>query len=259
MLSVLSQDGTTIAYQRVGSGPALVIVGGSLADHHFYAPLAERLGRHFTVYNVDRRGRGESGDTAPYAPEREVEDLAAVIVAAGGTASVYGHSAGSALALRAASVGVSITRLVLADPPFSPPGGDEAIARAAHVAQVRRIEQLNSSGDYRGSVKFFLSDYGLPDEALEEMLDSPGGAAMVAAARVLPYDYAVLGDGVVPLQAAAKVTVSTLVVADQNEPAVAHALVATIPDAEFAPTPSSTHELGPDDIAELVEPFLLRS
>jgi pimeloyl-ACP methyl ester carboxylesterase len=259
MLSVTSQDGTTIAYERLGAGPALVVVGGSLADHQFYAPLAERFARHFTVYNMDRRGRGQSGDTAPYAPEREVDDLAALIAVAGGTVRVYGHSAGSALALRAATAGLGITRLVLADPPYSPLDGDPGAARAEHADQARRIEQRIAAGDYRGSVKLFLSGYGLPDEALEQMLDSPAGSGMVAAARALPYDYAMLGDGPVPLEAAATVPVPALVVADEHDPQVAQALVEVMPEAEFAPAPASTHELAPDQIAALVEPFLLRS
>lgn len=259
MMSVTSQDGTTIAYERLGTGPALVIVGGSLADHQFYAPLAEQFAQHFTVYNVDRRGRGNSSDTPPYAPEREVEDLAAVIAAAGGTAHVYGHSAGSALALRAAAAELNINRLVLADPPFSPLAGDAAAARADHADQARRIAQLNAAGDYRGSVKFFLRDYGLPDEALEEMLDSPAGSTMIATARVLPYDYAMLDDGLVPIQAASDITMPTLVVADENSPETAQALVKAIRGAELAPARASTHELSPDEIANLVEPFLLRA
>lgn len=259
MLTVNSQDGTRIAYEQVGGGPALVLVGGSLADHQFYTPLAEQLAQHFTVYNVDRRGRGESGDTPPYAPQREVEDLAAVIDAAGGTARVYGHSAGSAVALRAASAGLSISRLVLADPPFSPPADDAVAAREDHAAQARRIERFNAAGDYRSSVKFFLSDYGLPEKVLEEMLNSEAGSMMVTAARALPYDYAVLGDGLLPLQAATGVTMPTLVVADGNDSATARALADTILTAEFAPARASTHELAADEIAELVGPFLLRS
>src|SRR5918998_3484472 len=100
METVTSSDGTTIAFERSGEGPALVVVGGSLADHRFYAPLAEELAERFAVYNFDRRGRGQSGDTQPYAVEREVEDLGALAAHAGGPVFLYGHSAGSALALR---------------------------------------------------------------------------------------------------------------------------------------------------------------
>lgn len=259
MLSVMSQDGTRIAYEQVGSGPALVLVGGSLADHHYYVPLAERLARHFTVYNVDRRGRGQSGDSARYAPEREVEDLAAVIAVAGGKASVYGHSAGSGLALRAAWGGLSISRLVLADPPYSPPGSDPATARTEHANEARRIKQLNAAGDYRGSVKHFLAGYGMPEEALEELLDSSAGSAMLDAARALPYDYAMLGDGLLPLEAAAKVTMPTLIIADENDSATARALAKAVPEGEFAPMPAPTHDVAVGEIAVAVQLFLRRA
>jgi pimeloyl-ACP methyl ester carboxylesterase len=100
MLNVTSKDGTQIAYHKAGEGPPLLIMGGSLADHHFYVPLAQELAKHFGVYNFDRRGRGASGDTPPYQVDREVEDVAALITEAGGQAYGYGHSAGSALASR---------------------------------------------------------------------------------------------------------------------------------------------------------------
>ena len=120
MEKVTSSDGTRIAFERLGEGPALMIVGGSLADHRFYAPLANELAKSFTVYSFDRRGRGQSGDTEPYAVEREVDDVGALIAHAEEPVLVYGHSAGSALALRAAASGLDIAKLALADPPFTP-------------------------------------------------------------------------------------------------------------------------------------------
>ena len=256
MLQVESGDGTAIAYEKPGTGPALLILGGSLADHWFYAPLAEVFAKSFTVYNFDRRGRGESGDTQPYAVDREIGDVAALIAAAGGSAHVYGHSAGSALAMRAAAAGLAVDRLVLADPPFTPPGGDDVAARAEHVHQAEHIEHLNAAGDYRGSVKYFLSDYGMPDDVLEEMLSSPAGDAMIATARTLPYDYAVLGDGLVPVDLAARIAAPTLVLAAESEPATAQALVDALPRGEFCPTKAPLHEMQPADIAALVTPFL---
>lgn len=256
MFHSTSSDGTRIAFDRSGAGPALLIVGGSLADHHFYAPLAAEFARDFTVYNIDRRGRGDSGDTAPYAVDREVEDVAAVVAEAGGSAHVYGHSAGSALALRAAAAGLDIDRLVLADPPFTPPDDDPEAARAEHSQQRQHIEQLNAAGDYRGSVKFFLHDYGLPDDAMDDMLSSPAGESMIATARVLPYDYAMLGDGILPVDLAAGITVPTLVIAGQDQPATAEALAAALPRGELRLTHASTHELSPAEIAAQVTPFL---
>ncbi|OXM40419.1 alpha/beta hydrolase, partial [Amycolatopsis thailandensis] len=115
MSTVTSQDGTTIAYTRTGSGPAVILVDGAMCHREFgpAAPLAAELAPHFTVYTYDRRGRGESGDTEPFSVAREVEDLAALIEEAGGTAHVYGISSGAALALEAAKAGLPITKLAV--------------------------------------------------------------------------------------------------------------------------------------------------
>jgi pimeloyl-ACP methyl ester carboxylesterase len=100
---VASADGTRIAYEKTGQGSPLIITGGALGDHRFYLPLAAELSKDFTVYNFDRRSRGQSGDTQPYSVQREVEDVEALIVDRGANVFVYGHFAGSALALRAAT------------------------------------------------------------------------------------------------------------------------------------------------------------
>ena len=120
MSKVTSRDGTTIAFDRLGSGPAVILVTGALGDrsHLMQQDLAAHLAQHLTVFNYDRRGRGESDDTLPYAVEREVEDIAALIVEAGGSAFVYGFSSGAVLALEAAAHGLPITKLALYEPPF---------------------------------------------------------------------------------------------------------------------------------------------
>ena len=255
MLQVTSKDGTRIAFERSGAGPALIIVGGSLADHHFYAPLAEELAEHFTVYNFDRRGRGQSSDTEPYAVEREVEDLGALIADAKEPVFVYGHSAGSALALRAAAAGLNIARLALADPPFTPRGEDDEAAKAEHAEQAARIQELNDKGDYTGSAKFFLKDYGLSDEDLEAMFQSPAGEGMLDCARALPYDYAMLGDGLVPTDLAAKVEVPTLILAAEAMPETAQALTDAMPNAHFQAMEASAHELAPEVLAPVLKEF----
>src|SRR5215213_8547814 len=129
MSRVTSKDGTSIAYDRQGSGPAVILVGGGLVDpltgragRWENAPLAAELAGRFTVYNYDRRGRGGSGDTLPYAVDREVEDLEALIEEAGGSASVFGYSSGAVLSLRAAASGLAIPRLALYEPPLSAAG-----------------------------------------------------------------------------------------------------------------------------------------
>ena len=116
--TVRSSDGTTIAFDRSGEGPPLVLVGGALSDRAAAAPLAGHLAERFTVIAYDRRGRGDSGDTAPYAVDREVDDLLGLLVEAGGSAFVFGHSSGAALALEAAANGLPIVKLALYEPPF---------------------------------------------------------------------------------------------------------------------------------------------
>ncbi len=253
MEGVTSGDGTRIAFERSGAGPALLIVGGSLADHRFYAPLADALADNFTVYNFDRRGRGESGDTEPYAVDREVEDVGALIAQAGESVLVYGHSAGAALALRAAAAGLNVARLALADPPYAPRGEDDEAARAEHAEQAARIQELNGRGDYEGSVKYFLKDFGLSDEDLEAMLRSPAGEGMLDCARALPHDYAVLGDGLVPTELAARTDVPTTVLAAWSMPETARVLADAMPDARFRAMDASAHELPPEVMAPILE------
>jgi pimeloyl-ACP methyl ester carboxylesterase len=115
---VCSADGTMIAFERAGQGPALILITGGLTDRTVTRSVAAELAPRFTVYAYDRRGRGSSGDTAPYSAEREVEDLAAVIGAAGGPALVFGHSSGAVLALEAAARGLAITKLAAYEPPY---------------------------------------------------------------------------------------------------------------------------------------------
>src|SRR6266487_6888404 len=117
MRKVISKDGTQIAYDQSGEGLPIILVVGAFNDHSSGAPLAAQLSEHFSVFNYDRRGRGESGDTAPYAIEREIEDLDALIAQAGGKACVFGYSSGAILALRAAAHGLAMCQLAFYDPP----------------------------------------------------------------------------------------------------------------------------------------------
>jgi pimeloyl-ACP methyl ester carboxylesterase len=256
MEKVISADGTELAVERSGSGPALIIVGGSLADHRYYRPLAAELSRHFTVYSYDRRGRGQSGDAGAYAVERELEDLAALVDHAGAPVFVYGHSAGSALALRAAATVPGIAKLVLADPPFTPHGEDDEAAKAEFLEEAARIRELRDRGDHRGSVMLFLGGMGVPEEDVEALLDSPAGESMLGSARALPYDYAVLGDGLVPTELAAKVPVPTIILAAKAMPETAQALADAMPDAHVEAMENSAHETPPAEIAERVTGFL---
>src|ERR687889_1832919 len=125
MDKVTSRDGTTIAFDRLGEGPPVILVCGAMCDRALMPPTAEELAKRFTVFNYDRRGRGDSSDITPYAVQREIEDIGALVAEAGGTASVYGHSSGAGLVLHAAAHGLPIAKIVLHDPPYTPDGEEE--------------------------------------------------------------------------------------------------------------------------------------
>jgi pimeloyl-ACP methyl ester carboxylesterase len=206
MSEVQSHDGTTIAFDRVGDGPPVVLVDGALS-HRRLGPmtrLVEPLAASFTVFHYDRRGRNESGDTPPYAVAREVEDLAAVIAEAGGAAAVFGLSSGAALALEAAASGLAITRLALYEPPYSVEPDEDP-------AYLERLHELIAAGRHGDAVDWFLSNAGVPPEALTSMRQEPEWPLFEAVAPTLAYDHAVLGDGAVPRERAARITAPTLV------------------------------------------------
>ncbi|MGH3372443.1 MAG: alpha/beta fold hydrolase, partial [Nocardioidaceae bacterium] len=189
MTKVISADGTAIAYDRTGQGPAVVLVDGALCSRAQgpMPELAPLLAPYFTVYTYDRRGRNESGDTAPYAVDREVEDLAAVIAEAGGSASVYGTSSGAALALTATAKGLPIDRLVAFEAPFVV---DDT--RKPYPSDWGAQLAAATPGD---AVKYFMSKcIGLPGFVVALMRLMPAWKGMTAVAHTLPYDAALLGD-----------------------------------------------------------------
>jgi pimeloyl-ACP methyl ester carboxylesterase len=213
MSKTTSRDGTPIAFERSGEGPVLVLVDGALSYRRFgpSAGLADVLSSRFTVYTYDRRGRGESGDAAPYAVAREVEDLEALIAAAGGSAYVLGLSSGAALALEAAASGLAIAKLALYEPPFT--------LEADHTDDFGgRLEELLAAGRLGDAVEWFLTGAGVPAEAIAGMRREPSWARFEAIAPTLGYDNAVLGDGTVPYERAAKVTVPALVAHGAESP-----------------------------------------
>jgi pimeloyl-ACP methyl ester carboxylesterase len=207
--SVASRDGTPIAFERMGVGPALVLVDGALCFRSFgpMTPLAELLAPDFTVYRYDRRGRGDSGDTHPYAVAREIEDLEALIAEAGGSAYVFGMSSGAVLALEAAASGLAITKLALYEPPLSVGAEDPE----EHEGFARRLEELVAAGRRGDAVEFFLASGGVPPEAIAEMRDEPSWPLFESVAPTLVYDTAVLGDGTVPRERAATIGAPALV------------------------------------------------
>jgi len=204
---VTSADGTTIAYDRLGSGPPVVLVCGGSVDRQSNTGLAQVLAADFTVFNFDRRGRGDSGDTLPYAIEREIEDIDAVIAAAGGTAHLYGSSSGAALALRAAAAGSRVERLALWEPPFIV---DPAMRPPADTAAT--YERLVGEGRRGDAVEYFMAEVvRLPAEFVAFGKTQPFWAASEALAHTLAYDARIMGDYAPPLEIAAEVAAPLLV------------------------------------------------
>ncbi|MET7344603.1 MULTISPECIES: alpha/beta fold hydrolase [Streptomyces] len=189
---VTSADGTEIAFEQSGRGPAVVLVASALADRSDTAKLATLLAHHFTVINYDRRGRGASGDAATYAPDREIEDIAALVEHVGGSASLFGSSSGAVLALRAAAAGVNVDRLALYEPPFVVGEGDDGPPK--DLAQ--QITALLAEGRHSDAVKYFMTRVqGMPGTAVFFMKLMPKmWANLTKLASTLPYDIAVMGD-----------------------------------------------------------------
>jgi pimeloyl-ACP methyl ester carboxylesterase len=182
---VRSPDGTSIAFTRVGAGPALVLVDAA-GGYRGFGPmgdLAARLESSFTVFTYDRRGRGESTDMPPYAVDREIDDLLAIIDVAGGSAFVYGFSSGAVLGLAAAARGLAITKLALLEPPLAVDGGPAAQPDLA--ADIARLVAAGRRGD---AVEHFNRSIGVPAEMISGMRQQPFWPQLEAIAHTLVYD-----------------------------------------------------------------------
>jgi uncharacterized protein YdhG (YjbR/CyaY superfamily) len=170
---VTSADGTRIAFDRLGQGPAVVVVSGMFCDRQTTQGLAEQLAHQFTVINYDRRGRGDSSDTQPYAVDREIEDLDALIAEAGGSASVYGHSSGAGLALNAAASGLPITRLVLHEPPY---GSDDEESKREARELAENVRTAIAEDRRADAINLFLTASGMLPEMAEGASNDPKDA-----------------------------------------------------------------------------------
>ncbi|MGB3306574.1 MAG: alpha/beta hydrolase [Thermomicrobiales bacterium] len=188
---VISADGTTIAFDHYGSGPSLIVVGGATATRGAAATLCEKLASHLSAYTYDRRGRGDSGDTLPYAVEREIEDIDAMIAVAGGSAFVLGQSSGAVLALRAAATGLPISRLAVYEPPFIVDDGRSKVPEN-YVAHLNELVAAGKRGD---AFAYFLKEaVGIPDEYIERMKGSPIWESSEQVAHTIAYDGEIMGE-----------------------------------------------------------------
>jgi pimeloyl-ACP methyl ester carboxylesterase len=260
MDKVTSSDGTAIAFDRYGAGPALILVNGAFQHRAFdpqTAHLAELLAQELTVFNYDRRGRGDSSDTLPYAVEREVEDLAALVEEAGGRANVFGMSSGAALALMAAASGLPFTMMAVYEPPFQV----EESGRSAMEAYVQQLGGLLAEGRRSDAVALAMRTFGAPPEAVEGMRGTPAWTILESVAPTLAYDAAIMGDGTVPTERAASVTVPTLVIDGGASPQwmreAANALASVVPGANRLTLEGQTHDVAPDVLALALRAFFV--
>ncbi|MCI0712108.1 MAG: alpha/beta hydrolase [Chloroflexi bacterium] len=261
MPTVKSKDGTPIAFEKKGTGPAVIVVDGALCYRASgpSGPLAELLQPYFTVYTYDRRGRGESGDTQPYAVEREVEDIEALINAAGGSAYVYGISSGAALALEAASRIKGIQKLALYEAPFivddsHPPRPDDYLAR------MDGLIAANRRGD---ALRMFMRTVGVPVFFVMLMRFMPAWSKLKGIAHTLPYDFRILGDTgsgkPLPAERWSPATMPTLVMDGGKSPDwmrnAMRSLSQVLPSAQYRTLDGQTHMLKPEALTPVLVEF----
>ncbi|HEU4541201.1 MAG TPA: alpha/beta hydrolase [Jiangellaceae bacterium] len=255
MEKIQSRDGTVIAYDQIGQGPPIVLVAGASCDRAIDVPIAEALARDFTVLNFDRRGRGDSGDTLPYAVEREVEDIGALLDAAGGSASVLGFSSGAVLAADAAASGLPIDRLIMWEPPFSidPDGPRRAAEYSEHLVEMLAADRRDDA------LAHFMKQVGLPEEMIAGIRQSPYWQVGLGLAHTLAYDALIMGDSTIPAERFGGINAPTLVLAGSESPGflrqAAERTAAAIPGARLDVLEGQDHNVSGDAIAPVVAKF----
>jgi pimeloyl-ACP methyl ester carboxylesterase len=252
----LSRDGTPIAYERTGQGPAVILVSGAMSTGGTVAPLAVPLSERFDVLVYDRRGRGRSGDTAPYAVAREVEDLASVIEAVGGEACLCGISSGGALVLEAAASGLPVRRVAVYETPFADflDGGAELNAE-----YTRGLEAALAEGRRGDAVELFLRLTGMGEQMIQGARQSPMWPGMESVAPTLAYDNAVMAGGLVPRERLASITVPVLAVAGGASPEWmregTRAVAEAAPKGSYRVLEGQTHMVDPTALAPVLTEF----
>jgi pimeloyl-ACP methyl ester carboxylesterase len=259
MKKVISKDGTEIAYEISGQGPALLLVDGALCYQSFgpMPDLAKLLAPRFMVHSYDRRGRGESGDTRPYAVEREIEDIESLIDVAGGSAFVFGSSSGACLALEASiKLGKKVRKLAMYEPPYQ--SGDGVLP--AWMDYRKRLTESLAAGRQGDAVVLFMQFVGTPAEQVAGMRQSPRWPMFEAVAPTLAYDAAAMGeDRQAPVKRAANLSMNGLVMNGSAIPFMldtAMILAKAIPHAQQRTLEGQTHNVNLEVLApQLVEFF----
>ncbi|ASR35252.1 hydrolase [Prauserella marina] len=262
-----SRDGTRISYDILGRrGPALVLVGGGLDDGGENIPLGEWLASRFTVVNYSRRGRGGSGDTAPYAVQREIEDLAAVIEATGsGPAHLFGASSGGALALEATAAGLPINRVAVHEVPYQT---TEDMVAAWHD-YTRELADTLYAGDMAGALRLFMRLAGASGEQITAAESTPMWPGLLSLAPTLRYDAACIGAGPPPRDRLARVTqpvlLTTSIAGDVHMAGLpadyfgsaADAAAACLPSGQHVTIPATGHVADPAHLGPVLTAFFL--
>ena len=258
MQKAISPDGTVIAYEKEGDGPPLILVDGAMTTRGSKAPLAAALAPHFRVCRYDRRGRGDSGDTPPYAVERELEDIAELIDRAGGEAFLYGHSSGGCLALEAAAAfGGKVTGVAVYEAPYD----DDPADRPRWAEYLRQLAGALGGGRRGDAIALFMRYIGTPDEQIAGMRQAPFWVGLEAVAPTLAYDHAgLLGpDRAVPVRRLATVTVAALAVCGSSSPrfmqATAETISQAVPHGAFRLLDGQDHQVAAEALAPVLTQF----
>lgn len=260
MATLRSKDGTAIAFDEIGKGPAVILVNGALGHRALNGEkqLASLLAKHFTVLFYDRRGRGETVETVPYSVQGEIEDIEALIDHVGGNASLYGVSSGAALALLAAhQLGAQkAIRLALYEPPF------DAYLRKGHntFSEVKTsVQKLVNEGKPGDAIAFFFESLDTPSDVVHQMKQAPNWKAMEQIGHTLVYDFEVLGDGGIPLFLAKGLTIPVLLLNGGKSygfiQAALETLFKTIPGAQHQVLKDQTHQVADDALFPLLTDF----
>jgi pimeloyl-ACP methyl ester carboxylesterase len=264
MNTITSRDGTVIAYDQKGSGPTLIVVDGAMTTRTSSGKpeLVDLLSAHFSVYTYDRRGRGDSGDTQPYAVEREFEDIEALIDLAGAPAVLYGHSSGGCLALEAArAVGANIAKVAVYEAPYN----DDPAAQQAWGEYIRQLGEALANGRKGDAVALFMQYVGTPREQIAAMRQAPFWAGMAAIGPTLAYDHtALMGPtGVVPKDKLAAAHAPVLALCGgASYPfmcVTARTIAESVPNGAYRILPGQTHEVQPAAVAPVLIEFFTAS
>ena len=258
MFTAISKDGTTVAYDKKGRGFPVILIDGALCSRDMgpMPGLSELLSPECTVIHYDRRGRNDSGDTAPYSVEKEIEDIDALIKTAGGEADLFGISSGAVLAMTAVSRGLAVRKLAIYEPPFS-------VDKNAHITPAdseAKLKKLISNNDRSGAVKFFMKDMvGLPAIFAYVMRILPVWSKLKRVAHTLPYDAAVMGDFTLPRDMISSIKIPTLVAGGEKSPgglkSAVRAVAGIIPNNKFEELKGQTHNVSPKVLAPVLIQF----